>query len=223
MNSPRSSIQTTNINCVKCRYIILIKVLALGLYHTGTESLIEALQLLGYNKAYYGYQALITNPHDYEIWYRGLYIKYNRVRKPFSWVEFNQLLSNIPVIYFLKKLIEAYLEAKVILTVCNIDKYRSMIQLAEAVNTFTIKYIVVPIISTINNLTLSRFRWVIPMFEKAGQGKELLYKFLGFPVLLVLMPNINSKSKMRVCRQQGMKGTVIQDYCLFSNHAYSEW
>lgn len=130
-----------------------MKVLALGLCRTGTDcefslsisffkhgfaglqltsihiALRQALRTLGYNDTYHGYVAALENPRDCELWYEALRAKYDGVGKPFEREDFDQLLGNcqavcdFPAAAFAKELIEAYPEAKVILTERDVDEW----------------------------------------------------------------------------------------------------
>ncbi|GFF30442.1 hypothetical protein IFM61606_10537 [Aspergillus udagawae] len=84
---------------------------------------------MGYNGVYHGMEALTNNPRDCEMWWDALRAKYDGKGKVFGRKEFDQLLghcqaiSDIPAICFAEDLIRAYPEAKVILTVRDVDKW----------------------------------------------------------------------------------------------------
>ena len=90
--------------------------------------------------------AALENPRDCELWYEALRAKYDGVGKPFGREDFDQLLGNcqvrpafqrdfgkisnmdqavcdFPAAAFPKELIEAYPEAKVILTERDVDEW----------------------------------------------------------------------------------------------------
>ncbi|KAF7590722.1 hypothetical protein BBP40_002513 [Aspergillus hancockii] len=123
----------TDIDRRKCRRRVPMKVLALGMCRTGTDSLREALKMLGYNDVYHGYAASMENPRDCEMWYAGLRAKYDGIGKPFGRAEFDQVLghcqavSDFPAICFSRELIDAYPEAKVILTLRDIDNWHNSV------------------------------------------------------------------------------------------------
>ncbi|PYI32245.1 NAD dependent epimerase/dehydratase [Aspergillus indologenus CBS 114.80] len=165
----------TDIDREECSRIVPMRVLSLGLTRTGSESLMDALRILGYHEAYHGYQAMISNPRDCEMWLKALRAKYDGVGQRFGREEWDKLLghcqavSDIPAICFAEDLIQAYPEAKVIVTVRDVDDwYESMMTLVTAIDTPLNKYLLVPLISITNTLLHSRFRLVPETFLKAG-------------------------------------------------------
>lgn len=89
----------------------------------------NALRLLGINECYHGWQPLLGNPRDNEMWMEALEAKYDGKGKPYGREEFDKLLghcqgvSDMPAILFTDELIKAYPEAKVILTHRNFDTW----------------------------------------------------------------------------------------------------
>lgn len=78
---------------------------------------------------YHGWHPIFGNPRDNEMWSEALAAKFDGVGKPYGREEFDRLLghcqgvSDIPAILFAKELIEAYPDAKVILTHRNFDTW----------------------------------------------------------------------------------------------------
>ncbi|CAF9942405.1 hypothetical protein IMSHALPRED_003661 [Imshaugia aleurites] len=102
--------------------VVPMKVLCLGLPRTGTDSLRRALKLLGINDVYHGFPAFFENPRDCEMWYEAHKSKFENRGKPFGRDEFDKLLGHCqavadhPCCVFAEELVQAYPEAKVILT-----------------------------------------------------------------------------------------------------------
>lgn len=141
----------TNIDRKKYgKRIVPMRVLILGMARTGTEcevsrpkqtsarrtlpntrkiALKKALQLMGIYEVYHGYSNLFDNPRDNEMWLEALEAKYDGKGKPYGRAEFDKLLghcqavSDIPALCFAEELIAAYPEAKVILTVRDVDSW----------------------------------------------------------------------------------------------------
>ncbi|CAK1360307.1 uncharacterized protein RHO25_003616 [Cercospora beticola] len=117
---------TTNIDRRQCSRVVPLKVLCLGLSRTGTASLRQALLDLGYSDVYHYAAILNENPRDAEMWNDALDAKYDPSgthKKPFTRKDWDQLLghcmatTDTPTVIFYRELLEAYPEAKVILTV----------------------------------------------------------------------------------------------------------
>jgi len=112
----------TDINRRTCSRQVPMKVLILGLGRTGTASMRAAMKHLGYVDTYHMMNCSIENPPDALMWMDALTAKYDGVGKPFTREDWDQLLGNAqavcdwPSIAFAKELIEAYPEAKVVLT-----------------------------------------------------------------------------------------------------------
>ncbi len=82
----------------------------------------RALKLVGINDVYHGFPAFFENPRDCEMWYEAHRNKFENGGKPFGRDEFDKLLGHCqavadhPCCVFAEELIQAYPEAKVILT-----------------------------------------------------------------------------------------------------------
>ncbi|KAM3506239.1 hypothetical protein MY11210_007635 [Beauveria gryllotalpidicola] len=112
----------TDINRQNCRRIVPMRVLILGLGRTGTASMRAAMKRLGYVDTYHMMNCSIENPSDALMWMDALTAKYDGKGPKFTRAEWDQLLGHCqavcdwPSIAFAKELIEAYPEAKVVLT-----------------------------------------------------------------------------------------------------------
>ncbi|GME37266.1 hypothetical protein GTA08_BOTSDO03742 [Neofusicoccum parvum] len=99
-----------------------MEVLCLGMSRTGTSSLREALFQLGYHDVYHGVSAVHQNPRDCEMWLDA-YKALKDGDGQFGRREWDQLLGHCmavtddPCASFARELIEAYPDARVILTV----------------------------------------------------------------------------------------------------------
>ncbi|KAL9118054.1 MAG: hypothetical protein Q9187_005403 [Circinaria calcarea] len=98
-----------------------------------------ALQDLGYQNVYH-MRTAYASERDVEQWIKALEAKYEAKGAPFTREQWDQLLgqykavTDIPCAFFAEELIEAYPEAKVILTTRSPDSwYGSMMQTAWAV------------------------------------------------------------------------------------------
>ncbi|KAL5364693.1 P-loop containing nucleoside triphosphate hydrolase protein [Aspergillus floccosus] len=125
----------TNDTCIdrrKCHRTVPMKVLALGVGRTGTASLRIALERLGYLKCYHMMSASMENPPDCLMWHDALCAKYDGVGE-FGRKEWDQLLGECqavcdwPACAFAKELIEAYPNAKVILTTRDVDSWHASV------------------------------------------------------------------------------------------------
>ncbi|KAL5364409.1 hypothetical protein BJX96DRAFT_178920 [Aspergillus floccosus] len=184
-----------------------MRVLALGLCETGTESLMEALRILGYNEAYHGWVALFNNPRDYAMWQRGLRAKYDGIGEAFGREEIDRLLGHwqaiwdIPGLCFSEELIKAYPEAKIILTVRDMDEWQWAITQRHYMESRTdqpyasrpiksifatsgkwrmkfliVRFLLVRFLRIITLLCCSRFHWVSIALPRAG--REILARKL---------------------------------------------
>ncbi|OAR02278.1 hypothetical protein LLEC1_05426 [Akanthomyces lecanii] len=112
----------TDINRRNCRRVVPMRVLILGLGRTGTASMRAAMKRLGYVDTYHMMNCSIENPSDALMWMDALAAKYDGKGPKFTRAEWDQLLGHAqavcdwPSIAFAKELIEAYPEAKVVLT-----------------------------------------------------------------------------------------------------------
>ncbi|KAF2127620.1 hypothetical protein P153DRAFT_343834 [Dothidotthia symphoricarpi CBS 119687] len=103
-----------------------MRILVLGMCRTGTTSISTALRKLGYTP--HQMRSVLTNPEELALWQEAINTTLlppaDRPRNlaPYGRSEFDKLLANydvvtdIPGAMFAKELIEAYPEAKVILT-----------------------------------------------------------------------------------------------------------
>lgn len=116
----------------KCGRTVPMKVLALGVGRTGTASLRIALERLGYLKCYHMMCASVENPPDCLMWHDALLAKYDGVGE-FGRKEWDQLLGDCqavcdwPACAFAKELIEAYPNAKVILSTRDVDSWHASV------------------------------------------------------------------------------------------------
>lgn len=90
-----------------------------------------AMKQLGYVDTYHMMNCSIENPPDALMWMDALCAKYDKKGKPFTREDWDQLLGNSqavcdwPAIAFAKELIEAYPEAKVVLTNRDVDSWHA--------------------------------------------------------------------------------------------------
>ncbi|KAH6880062.1 P-loop containing nucleoside triphosphate hydrolase protein [Thelonectria olida] len=130
---PRTDVFTadTDINRRNCTRSVPMKVLILGLGRTGTASMRAAMKQLGYVDTYHMMNCSIENPPDALMWMDALTAKYDKKGKPFTRDDWDQLLGHAqavcdwPAIAFAKELIEAYPEAKVVLTNRDVDSWHA--------------------------------------------------------------------------------------------------
>ncbi len=86
---------------------------------------------LGYVDTYHMMNCSIENPPDALMWMDALTAKYDGVGTPFTRADWDQLLGNCqavcdwPAVAFAKELIEAYPEAKVVLTTRDVDSWHA--------------------------------------------------------------------------------------------------
>ncbi|TVY91637.1 hypothetical protein LAWI1_G007323, partial [Lachnellula willkommii] len=109
-----------------------MEILVLGLPRTGTQSLADALNILGYPKIYH-MREVGKNQHQTK-WIEALEAKFEGKGKVFGREEFDSFLSgynavaDYPAAIFAHELIAAYPRAKVILSTRDEDKwYASML------------------------------------------------------------------------------------------------
>ncbi|KXT01997.1 hypothetical protein AC578_6530 [Pseudocercospora eumusae] len=108
-----------------------MEVLCLGFSRTGTESLCNALRTLGYNGVYHGYSEH-GQAGDWAMWNKACMAKFRGVGK-FSNEDWDDLLgdyqvvSDMPCILFARELIEAYPNAKVILSTRSFHSWHNSI------------------------------------------------------------------------------------------------
>ena len=120
----------TEINRRECRRVVPMKVLALGLGRTGTASLRTALVELGFSDCYHMMSASVENPPDCLMWSDALAAKYDGVGT-FGREQWDQLFGHCqaicdwPCVAFAKELIEAYPEAKVLVTTREVNSWHA--------------------------------------------------------------------------------------------------
>ncbi|KAK6433018.1 hypothetical protein LTR95_010807 [Oleoguttula sp. CCFEE 5521] len=120
----------TDINRRECRRVVPMRVLALGLGRTGTASLRTALKTLGFDDCYHMMSASVENPPDCLMWSDALASKYDK-KGTFGREQWDSLLGHCqavcdwPAVAFAKELIEAYPEAKVLVTTRDVDSWHA--------------------------------------------------------------------------------------------------
>ena len=96
----------------------------------GTAALRIALNQLGYNDTYHMMCASVENPPDCLMWQDAFAAKFDKKGK-FGREEWDKLLGHCqaicdwPAVAFAKELIEAYPEAKVIVTTRDVDSWHA--------------------------------------------------------------------------------------------------
>ncbi|ORY18942.1 P-loop containing nucleoside triphosphate hydrolase protein [Clohesyomyces aquaticus] len=110
-----------------------MRVLVLGMCRTGTTSIATALRKLGYTT--HTMRSVLSQPSQITLWQEAVNLTLLQPRPkssfypPYTRTEFDKLLgdfdavTDIPSAVFAEQLIEAYPEAKVILTVRNYDDW----------------------------------------------------------------------------------------------------
>ncbi|MCO5229639.1 MAG: hypothetical protein M9958_00645 [Chitinophagales bacterium] len=96
-----------------------MKVIGAGFGRTGTKSLQEALEILGYNKSYH-MVTLFTNPDDIKYWEDAAQ---ERVVDWDSLFNGYEAVVDFPGSLFYKELLKKYPESKIILTVRDAEKW----------------------------------------------------------------------------------------------------
>ncbi|RDW92234.1 hypothetical protein BP5796_01628 [Coleophoma crateriformis] len=130
---PVTDIFTPKDTCINRRELkrtVPMKVLILGLGRTGTSSLREAMRQLGYEDTYHMMSCSIENPPDALLWRDAFAAKFDN-GPAFTRKDWDQLLGHCmavcdwPAVAFAEELIEAYPEAKVILTTRDVDSWHA--------------------------------------------------------------------------------------------------
>ncbi|KAJ5672165.1 hypothetical protein N7507_001292 [Penicillium longicatenatum] len=169
---------STNIDRRYCHREVPMKVIMLGFPRTGTVShqyaahvaLTTALKILGFHNAYHGRDAFTNNPRDCELWWKALRAKYDGKGKEFGRKEFDQLLghcqavSDMPAICFAEELIAAYPNAKVILTVREVNERQASVRKSimhqfKDPGTYLMIFL--------DHLLFMPWRWARPVFLKS--------------------------------------------------------
>ncbi|KAJ7134119.1 P-loop containing nucleoside triphosphate hydrolase protein [Mycena filopes] len=106
-----------------------VEILVLGFCRTGTASMRAALAALGYGPAHH-IGRLINNPQELAAWYFEIDLKYNNRPARHDWDRLlgnYQVVADVPGILFAEELMDAYPDARVILTTRDPDQWwRSM-------------------------------------------------------------------------------------------------
>ncbi|KAH7128576.1 P-loop containing nucleoside triphosphate hydrolase protein [Dendryphion nanum] len=118
-----------------------MRILVLGMCRTGTSSIIAALRKLDYTP--HQMREILTNPSQIPLWQEALTLtlippserpSHLRTRKAYNREDFDKLLgdydvvTDVPSVVFWKQLIDAYPEAKVILTNRPYDEWEHSMQ-----------------------------------------------------------------------------------------------
>lgn len=137
----------TDIDRRQCKRVVPMRVLALGLGRTGTAckstnsgirdlptnkstALRSALQELGFTDTYHMMSASVENPPDCLMWQDAFAAKFDGEGE-FGRDQWDQLLGHCqavcdwPAVAFAKELIEAYPEAKVLITTRDVDSWHA--------------------------------------------------------------------------------------------------
>ncbi|KAH8808688.1 hypothetical protein F5884DRAFT_674934 [Xylogone sp. PMI_703] len=119
-----------------------MEIIALGMCRTGTQSLADGLGVLGYGPIYH-MREVHKNGHG-KYWMKALEAHFERNSEPFGRKEFDEFLGNfagvsdLPAAILVEELMDAYPDAKIILTTRDEDKWfesmKSTIWHAESVS-----------------------------------------------------------------------------------------
>jgi len=122
-----------------------MRLLVLGISRTGTSSLCLALDKFNY-KTFHMMENMKQPNHFFPLWDEAIRAKFNSDGKPYGKAEFDKLLgdydalSDLPAVLFSPELLQAYPDAKVILTTRDpekwVDSMQSTIWLAHSWWTF---------------------------------------------------------------------------------------
>ncbi|KAL8647579.1 MAG: hypothetical protein Q9226_006371 [Calogaya cf. arnoldii] len=117
----------TDIDRRQCKRVVPMRCLVLGVGRTGTNSIREAMKILGFDETYHMVNAN-QNPKDNELWQNALDAK-TQEGKQLGREQWDQLLghcqavTDFPAALFAPELISAYPEAKVVLSNRDIDQW----------------------------------------------------------------------------------------------------
>ncbi|KAL3456151.1 NAD dependent epimerase/dehydratase [Aspergillus heterothallicus] len=106
-----------------------MKVLAFGMPRTGTMSLYTALNELGYNCYHMAEAALDYRNGSLTNWNKAIVAKYDEIGEEFRGEDFDKMLcaydavTDIPSILFAEELMDAYPDAKIILTIRDVNEW----------------------------------------------------------------------------------------------------
>lgn len=115
-----------NIDRHKCSRQVPMEVLCFGFPRTGTQSMQEALNILGYPT--YHYSSIFKNVQDGDMWKEAMDAKFKGVGT-FGKQQFDQLLghvsatTDVPSVLFWQELMEYYPDAKIVLVERDIEKW----------------------------------------------------------------------------------------------------
>ncbi|KAE9375003.1 hypothetical protein N431DRAFT_290354, partial [Stipitochalara longipes BDJ] len=208
-----------------------MEILALGVSRSGTDSLKRALEELGYNHTYHGWDS-VEQPEQLVFWYQALNAKF-RGGKKFTRDDWDRIcgncraISDLPAITFAQELIEAYPEAKVILSTRDIDSwYQSvMVNFEPMVTNWPLRFahFFHPVVFQYEIMITIYHYFFQGSFKKNGktvyaeynemirrlvpkerlleyhvkEGWEPLCNWLGKDVPKVDIPNVNSRAEFR--------------------------
>ena len=111
----------------------LMRLLVLGISRTGTSSLCLALDKFNY-KIFHMTENFKNPTHFFPLWDEAIRAKFNNDGKPYGRPEFDKLLgdydalSDLPAVLFSPELLQAYPDAKVILTTRDPEKWVDSMQ-----------------------------------------------------------------------------------------------
>ncbi|KAJ7167412.1 P-loop containing nucleoside triphosphate hydrolase protein [Mycena crocata] len=111
------------------RRTVPMQVLDFGFSRTGTSSMQQALEILGYKQTNHGHHVFGGGPHDIDMWLAAINAKFSGIGKPYEKKDWDRLLghcqavTDTPHYLFVKELMEAYPDAKVILTTRDPDSW----------------------------------------------------------------------------------------------------
>ncbi|MCJ1475763.1 hypothetical protein MMC13_004427 [Lambiella insularis] len=146
-----------------------MKVLVIGMMRTGTMSMKTALEQLGYGEVYHMTSAM-KNPKDYDMWTEAFNAKFHGKGEKFTRKDWDMLLGNagacidVPTAAFMPELIEAYPDAKVIVSMRDPDKWYTSLMATVG---RTQSLLMIKILSFLDPFFLGRF---MPFLEAMKNG-----------------------------------------------------
>lgn len=114
-----------------------MQVLCLGPGRSGTESLRNALVVLGYDAVFHGYEGMMRVPTTHQAWVQLMRRKFDDTSSPdhtITRADFDAIIgdceavTDMPCVNFARKLVEAFPEAKVIINTREIDAWYASYQ-----------------------------------------------------------------------------------------------
>ncbi|MCJ1321788.1 hypothetical protein MMC15_007133 [Xylographa vitiligo] len=145
---PRSRIRTVE-----------MQVLVIGMMRTGTKSIKAGLEQIGFNKVYHMTTAM-KNPKDCDMWTQAFNAKFHNKGQMLTRKEWDQLLGDcdacidVPIAAFMPELIEAYPNAKVIVSMRDPDKWYTSLMATVGKRSFNLKLL---FLGLCDHFFLSRF------------------------------------------------------------------